>query len=246
MWSIGELKREAREVLKKCYPTALAVTVITAVLNNTGKVSGAISESIPSLSGKLGGLAVASELDLAAVIILLAVTVFSALFGSVLMMLISGPIKVGECRYFLEGTQYRFDIKNILHGFVCGKYINILFTLVIKEIFVFLWSLLFIIPGIIKGYAYCMAPYILAENPNIPAKQVIDISCRMTKGHKFDIFMLELSFIGWYILGALAFGIGTVFVLPYGRASMAQMYLALRSDALDKGTVSLTELEFGF
>ena len=104
---------------------------------------------------------------------------------------------------------------------------------------------LFIIPGIIKGFAYSMVPYILAENPNLSPKQIINISCRMTKGYKLKIFFTSLSFIGWYLLGAMAFGIGTVFVVPYERATFAQLYLAIRSDALDSGRVSLAELEYG-
>ncbi len=245
MWSISELKKEARAVLKQCYLTALAVTLITSVLGNSGKIGGAIADRLPKLGGRIGGLAVAAELDPFALISVLAAVLSSALFLSTLMLLVSAPIKVGECRYFLEGTQYRFDMKNILHGFTCGKYLNVLLTLLLQEVFLTLWTMLFIIPGIIKGYAYSMVPYILAENPNLSPRQVIDISNRMTKGYKFQIFVLGLSFIGWYLLGALAFGIGTVFVVPYERATMAQMYLAVRSNALDTGRVSLSELEYG-
>ena len=245
MWSIGELKREAKSVLKQCYPTALVVTLITSVLGNSGKVTGLITEKLPALGGKLGGLAVAAELESLAVLGLVATVISSAAAMSILMMLVSAPIKVGECRYFLEGTQYRFDMKNILHGFTCGKYINILLTLLLQEVFLVLWTLLFIIPGIIKGFAYSMVPYILAENPNLSPKQIINISCRMTKGYKLKIFFTSLSFIGWYLLGAMAFGIGTVFVVPYERATFAQLYLAIRSDALDSGRVSLAELEYG-
>ena len=86
---------------------------------------------------------------------------------------------------------------------------------------------------------------IASENPNIKPMQAINLSCRMTKGHKLDLFVLGFSFIGWYMLGALAFGIGTAFVVPYDRATHAQFYLALRSEALNKGTVTLQELEYG-
>jgi len=245
MWSISELKTEARAVLKQCYPTALAVTLITTVLGSSGKITGAISDKLPALAGKIGGLAVAAEVESLALLGIVLATLSSTLVISTLMMLISGPIKVGECRYFIEGTQYRFDMKNILHGFTCGKYLNVLLTLLLQEVYLVLWTMLFIIPGIVKGYAYTMVPYILAENPNLSPKQVIDISCRMTKGHKFNVFLTQLSFIGWYLLGALCFGIGTVFVMPYERATMAQLYLALRSNALDSGRVSLSELEYG-
>ena len=173
------------------------------------------------------------------------VMMLTAFAGSIITVFVAGPISVGEKRYFLEGTQYRFDINNILHGFTCGKYLNVVFTNLLVNIFTAFWTLLFIIPGIIKGYAYAMTPYILAENPNIKPMQAINLSCRMTKGHKLDLFVLGFSFIGWYMLGALAFGIGTAFVVPYDRATHAQFYLALRSEALNKGTVTLQELEYG-
>ena len=88
-----------------------------------------------------------------------------------------------------------------------------------------------------------MAPFILAENPGIPANRAIQLSCDMTTGHKWEMFVLDLSFIGWYLLGALAFGIGIFFVNPYYHSTKAQLYLALRAIALDRQIITLQELE---
>jgi len=245
MWTRAELKREARNVLKSCYWGALIVTVIASLVDNVDKVTSVIFEDMPVIRGKTLAMAALADLNFAELMAIIGVMMLTAFAGSIITVFVAGPISVGEKRYFLEGTQYRFDINNILHGFTCGKYLNVVFTNLLVNIFTALWTLLFIIPGIIKGYAYAMTPYILAENPNIKPMQAINLSCRMTKGHKLDLFVLGFSFIGWYMLGALAFGIGTAFVVPYDRATHAQFYLALRSEALNKGTVTLQELEYG-
>ena len=96
------------------------------------------------------------------------------------------------------------------------------------SLFVFLWSMLFIIPGIIKAFSYSMAPYIRADHPEYTWRQCLDESIRITNGHKMRIFLLELSFIGWYIVGALALGIGTLWVEPYMQASLASYYESIR------------------
>ena len=245
MWTRAELKREARNVLKSCYWGALIVTVIASLVDNADKVVGVVFENMPTINGKTLAMATLADLNFAELMAIIGVMMLTAFAGSIITVFVAGPISVGEKRYFLEGTQYRFDINNILHGFTCGKYLNVVFTNLLVNIFTALWTLLFIIPGIIKGYAYAMTPYILAENPNIKPMQAINLSCRMTKGHKLDLFVLGFSFIGWYMLGALAFGIGTAFVVPYDRATHAQFYLSLRSEALNKGTVTLQELEYG-
>lgn len=107
---------------------------------------------------------------------------------------------------------------------------------------IFLWYLLLIIPGIVKSYAYRMVPYILADNPNIGSKEAIKLSNEMTNGHKFNMFVLDISFIGWYLLGILALIVGVLFVLPYVNATEAELYLALRKDALEKGFCSNQDL----
>lgn len=107
----------------------------------------------------------------------------------------------------------------------------------------FLWYLLLIIPGIVKSYAYRMVPYILADNPNIGYERAVELSMKMTDGHKFNIWVLDLSFIGWYLLGILALFIGILFVMPYVNATNAELYLVLRQNALDNRICSYEELQ---
>lgn len=95
-------------------------------------------------------------------------------------------------------------------------------------LFTFLWSLLFIIPGIIKSYSYSMSLYILAENKGKPALECINESKAMTKGHKFDLFVLGLSFLGWALLCVITLGIAAIWVTPYMAATYANAYNLLK------------------
>lgn len=98
-------------------------------------------------------------------------------------------------------------------------------------LFTFLWSLLFVIPGIVKSYAYSMSMYILAENKGKPALECISESKAMTDGHKMDLFVLGLSFIGWALLGSITFGIAFIWIVPYMQATYANAYNSLKPTA---------------
>lgn len=95
-------------------------------------------------------------------------------------------------------------------------------------LFTFLWSLLLIVPGIIKGYSYSMATYILAENKGKAALECIEESKKMTEGHKMELFVLGLSFIGWGFLCVITFGIASIWVMPYMQATYANAYNSLK------------------
>ena len=95
-------------------------------------------------------------------------------------------------------------------------------------IYTFLWSLLFVIPGIVKGYSYSMAMYILAENKGKSARECIEESKKMTDGHKMELFVLSLSFIGWMILGSLTLGIAYIWIAPYMQVTFTNAYLSLK------------------
>jgi uncharacterized membrane protein len=96
-------------------------------------------------------------------------------------------------------------------------------------LFIFLWSLLLIIPGIIAAYRYRMATYLLIDHPEMSPLECIRASKQMMAGHKGELFVLDLSFIGWYIVGSLCCGVGTLWVAPYYEATRAQIYEAVRS-----------------
>lgn len=95
-------------------------------------------------------------------------------------------------------------------------------------LFTFLWALLLYIPGIIKALSYSMAMFILAENPDMPALEAIDRSKKMMDGHKMDLFVLYLSFIGWGLLCGITFGIAAIWVVPYMSATMVNFYNSIK------------------
>lgn len=111
-------------------------------------------------------------------------------------------------------------------------------------LYTMLWSMLLVIPGIIKAYSYSLAPYIKSENPGIKPAQAIDMSKKMTEGRKMDLFVLDLSYIGWFILSGLTFNIlGVLYVIPYYNAAKAFAYEEIKEEALAKQVVS--ESDFG-
>ena len=126
--------------------------------------------------------------------------------------------------------------KELLHGdnrvtgnafriaFCGGNYLHILWGYILMLIKLFLWYLLLIIPGIIKCFSYALTPYILVDEPELSALQAIKKSRKMMKGHKFDLFWLFLSFIGWIILCILTFGLGALWLGPYMYTSYAAFY----------------------
>ena len=96
------------------------------------------------------------------------------------------------------------------------------------QIKLILWTLCFIVPGIIKAYEYSMVPYILAQHPDMESAKVFERSKELTRDNKFNIFILELSFIGWTLLGLMCCGIGVLFVVPYVDITITHLYLKLK------------------
>ena len=108
--------------------------------------------------------------------------------------------------------------------------------MLLMGILTFLWSLLFIIPGIIKAFSYAMTPFILDENPELGASEAIHRSRMMMKNHKFDLFWLYLSFIGWFLLCCITCGIGFLWLTPYIDTAKAAFYEEVKADyALNGG-----------
>lgn len=141
-------------------------------------------------------------------------------------LIVSGPLAVGLAYVFVKQARDRqvINIGDLFHPFSTDFGGAFLLGL-LKSVFIALWSLLFVIPGIVKTYAYSMAEYIKADHPEYDWKQCLDESRNITNGHKWELFVLDLSFIGWYFVGSLCLGIGDLWVLPYHEATKAQAYL---------------------
>jgi uncharacterized membrane protein len=150
--------------------------------------------------------------------------VFVALFWLIISLFIGPLITVGKNRFFLIGFTGDVDVKYLLSAFKREEFWGIFKCMFITKIKIFLWYLLLLIPGIIKSYEYSMIPYLLTKDSNLTSGEAIQISRGLTFGHKLDMFVLDLSFMGWYILGALLFGVGTFLVTPYYEATKARLY----------------------
>jgi uncharacterized membrane protein len=109
---------------------------------------------------------------------------------------------------------------------------------------IMLASGLLTLPVIIKTFSYRMTPWILADNPQIGYKRALKLSMQLTRGHKWRMFVLDLSFIGWFLLGLLACGIGVMFVAPYYQAVQAELYARLRRLGVDQNLCTMEELGF--
>ena len=118
-------------------------------------------------------------------------------------------------------------IENFFESFQKGLGNNIVAG-VLVQLFTFLWSLLFIIPGIIKSYSYAMTYYILADNPDMAPTEAIKASQAMMKGNKWRLFCLDFSFIGWYLLCALTFGILALWIAPYNMMARTEFYESIK------------------
>jgi uncharacterized membrane protein len=149
-----------------------------------------------------------------------------AIVGFVVM----GPLMVGQAIYLIDMVETGSDGKKIELVIDAFKksFVNSFLAILLTTIFTMLWSLLFIIPGIIKSFPYAMTPYIIAEDPEIDAMAAIDKSQEMMRGHKMELFLLYLSFIGWYLLAGLTFGVGMIFLLPYVKTAEANFCVELR------------------
>ena len=166
--------------------------------------------------------------------------------GGLLTLLLGGPITVGLNYFFVKNVRGERDELSVTTPFTEAfkNFPRKLGGSLWMGLFVFLWGLLFLIPGIIKGISYAMTQYILADCPNVKAKDALKLSMRMMDGHKWEYFVLGLSFIGWGLLSLLTLGLlGALYTDPYMRSSIAQYYLEVRDQALRTGAITQGQLD---
>ncbi len=146
-------------------------------------------------------------------------------------IIISGPLMLGyyifQLRFLRQDSP---DVSQVFSGF--QFFSNALGARLLVGLYVFLWSLLLIIPGIIAAYGYAMTFFVLADNPTASATEAMEESKRMMQGNRMKLFLLTCRFIGWFILGMLTFGIGLIWVFPYMGLSLTCFYEDLRGVAV--------------
>lgn len=162
------------------------------------------------------------------ILVFLVIFVVALAIAFAITAFLLNPLELGCKRFFLRNLNMKAEVKEVCFSFD-HSYMNIVKTLFFRDLYTFLWSLLFIIPGIIKAYEYQMIPYLLAEHPDMPKDQAFAMSRQMMKGQKWKAFVLDLSFLGWSILSLFTLGIlGLFYVNPYKYSTKAALYETLR------------------
>lgn len=258
MWNRKDLKAKAKAAFKANYwPSVIVAIILTVVIgalggyagstasrsskntsqnytttNNTVVVDGTeytqeeleakVKDEIDNLSDdEKGALAAALGMITGGFMAII-------LLGTVVNIFVIRPIEVGCKEFFLKNTESKAELGELKKGFTPAWLRNV-GALFLSGLFIALWSMLFVIPGIIKLYSYRMVPYILAEDPEIGANEAITRSREMMNGHKWNAFVLDLSFIGWALLSGLTFGILSIFyVNPYIYQTDAELYKAIK------------------
>ena len=151
----------------------------------------------------------------------------------VIIFIISGPIAYAFAKTYLNITRGSSSpkIEDLIIGFKDGNFTRTFVAFIRYEVFIFLWTLLFIIPGIIKTFSYSMMFLLLADNPKMTAGEAQKRSMELMDGHKMELFVLYLSFIPWYLLGCITFGIAMIYVTPYVETTKAEFYRNLIKEA---------------
>ena len=140
------------------------------------------------------------------------------------------PFEIGCCRFYMNAHYQEPKYRTIIAGFE-NNYLNVILIQFLRRLKIFLWSLLLIVPGVIKSYETFMVPYLLAEDPDIDRRKVFRLSRDMMNGNKLNLFVLNLSFIGWLLLSTLTGGVAYIFLVgPYYDASLANMAMRIKSE----------------
>lgn len=248
MKSNTELKNQALAALKGNWVKALLAVLIFALIESVavGPVTyqtAVMQQQIQTRVMGGGGNNVLHQMAVVmqdpAILEAQAKTNQASSFMSLLMILIIMPLSVGAANAFhkllVAGDN---NLTSNMFSMALGNYWHKVWGMLLVGIFISLWSLLLVIPGIIKAFSYSMTPYILEENPELSANEAIDRSRAMMRGHKFDLFWLYLSFIGWAILCLFTAGIGFLWLAPYVTTTQAAFYEEVKADyALNGGLI---------
>lgn len=147
-------------------------------------------------------------------------------------IIITPSFQISLCMIYLNlAKREEISVGDVFKGFnITGKAV---WLYIITNFFIFLWTLLLLIPGIIKTYSYSMAPFILADNPELTAREALSKSKKIMDGHKFELFVLQLSFFWWYLLEGITFGIAAIYVTPYVNATTTNFYNKIKEQKIE-------------
>lgn len=233
MWTRAMLKTNARAALKKNYVNVVIASLIFAFISGAFSSSSAGNRGASSFTA--GNL---SKDFISFLTMILGIIIIIGIIGILLTIFVFNPLKVGVQKFFIENHYSNSGLSSLLWAFKTN-YSNTVKTMFLMQVYLFLWSLLFAIPGIIKSYSYRLVPYILADNPDMNSDDAITLSRDMMNGQKFEVFVLDLSFFLWWIISSITFNIvGILYVFPYIYATDAELYLAIKNGSVEDITNS--------
>ena len=226
MWTRAELKDNAKKFFKYNYWKMVLVSLVLGFAGGSSGGGGARVSFTKTYTYSLDDLSTPEFMGF--LVGFFSVFMIAMVIGMAVAVFLLYPLHVGAQRFFVVSHYQKAEPGELGYAFSNG-YMNVVKTMFLRGLFTFLWTLLFIIPGIIKGYEYRMIPYILAENPGIDSREAFAVSKQMMDGNKWEAFVLDLSFIGWNILSAFTCGILAIFyVFPYVYMTGAELYVALK------------------
>ena len=230
----AEFRAIARSSLKGRWGIAVLAGFLTALL---GGAAGRIPSFSSSSSDTLSSLGSSEELILSFALSILATSLISLL----LYLFVGSAVEVGYAGFNLDLVDRReVSIRQLFSYFPYWK--TMVAASLLRWIYTILWSLLFIIPGIVATYSYAMTSYILADHPDMTANEAISASKKMMEGNRWRLFCLEFSFIGWSILCSFTLGIGSLWLTPYIAAAKAAFYREISGTEVTEPPMDLPPL----
>lgn len=226
-----DFRRRAREALKGHWFIAVIAGFIASLLGGlTGTGSGTFSTSSSSSTGDTvdpdfgitGNFDIDPEILSIILVVIGVISVIVVVFSFV-YMIIGGAVSIGYASFNLD----LIDEKDARVGSLFDhfdEWKKAFVARILQSIYIALWSLLFIIPGIMASFSYVMVSYVMAENPELSAREALKESRRIMKGNRWRFFCMTFSFIGWNLLVVLTLGIASLWVVPYEQAAIAAFY----------------------
>lgn len=227
MWSRTELMTIGKMKFKanywKCVLVAFAFAGITSA-----SIGGIIS-SVRSVKAYQNTGVLAAITDSTATFILFSIFLAVLVISLAIKNLFLGPLHVGCYHFYSENTKTADNFDSLVNAYSKKEYWRSVKTMFLKELFQCAWTLLLIVPGIMKYYEYRMVPYLLADEPEASNKELFEKSKSMMNGNKMNAFLLDLSFLGLDILSICSLGIfGVFYAIPYKECTRAELYQALK------------------
>ncbi len=238
MWNRIELKEDSKGLLKLNYLPFVLVAFIHMFVTGGRSMGGSFKTAREILDedhdylydeyGHYFGHRNIGSVVIAMLGAILIAAMGFAVAALVLEIFVLAPLEVGCKRYMTIAREVKPQYGEILFAFK-NCYGNIVKTMFLRNLFIFLWSLLLFVPGVVKAYEYRMVPYLMAEYPDMASSEAFRISKEMMTGNKWEAFVLDLSFIGWHLLSAITAGlVGVFYVAPYEMLTDCALYLTLK------------------